>query len=60
MVKTISLSIYINKVHLFNVCFEVQNGGCFEVVIVFITIQGDDRYAPEGVYHNPHYVYFWR
>lgn len=48
MVKTINLSINKNKVHLFSVCFELKMGVVFEVVIVFITIQGDDRYAPEG------------
>lgn len=48
MVKTVNLSIYKNKVHLFSVFFELKMGVVFEVVIVFITIQGDDRYAPEG------------
>lgn len=48
MVKTNNLSIYKHKVHLFSVCFELKMGFVFEVVIVFITIQGDDRYAPEG------------
>lgn len=48
MVKTINLSINKNKVHLFSVCFELKMGVVFEVVIVFITIQGDDRYAPKG------------